>query len=580
MSFAFVPPVEAGSARGRDVAIWVEEFWDPDACFTGPWKDRCLIFRNLCPLGTREGVFLGDPVHVQPYETAMVETMRAKAAAFTGVAPAASTAASTTAPLPRAPRGSDPVTRKRVAAERQAILMQAQADREAAARNPGVMPLDVVVPLGCPVQYKGKCRTVLQQAARLWVSAGTNRAQMDDRHVIVMLFCALESLLANLQAWVPEFVALLRTACALCQDPHFPLFGQVTKALTITPGADDMVQKALAHIMDTASDWDSRTILEMLELIVRRSSRRRLPAKPAKPGPASASASSLLTAASTALLLVQPLRTLLTTKGLGDVHGTQAFVTDTLASLDATFSRRVQERPLAVKGVRGCRAWAVTCLANMAGVGGFTVDHALELAAFLARERYVDASAPWATWGLVHALQPRSDRAMPLRTAKFPYKGSVTRGAFAARMTLVHEDDKSLCARIVGFKGVIASGVQLLRSGSYEVTLHPWFSGDVQVPDDFAPQWALTFGEELCPTATRALFSNGEVLQRNAGTGAWRRTLAHDTTGLATNHVHISINDTHVTVNRNKDVRMPIDVAQPVLFVFVNTWVDVTFCTE
>lgn len=736
------------------IIAWLEKNWDT-ASFSGPNKDLAIVFRNLSELGHRPGVFVGSPVKIAPYRTCMCERMMLQVDR---------TKPPVLGSLPNAPKGSDKTVRAEFAARRVALADAFAQLRARELQDQKIRQWDVIIPLGIPDWSNLSTQVVLQQAARLWVSGGTNSADMAVHHVVVMLYSAIESLVRFLPEWLGPMTALLQVAATLHSDLR--VFRGVTDALVITPGADDMVQKTVAHILSPDTTWDLRRKLDILELVVRRDLHRTkkpvvgvgvgagtvaaaaTAAAAAIPQTATATATATTTTTDTSAAVsgigidavtatvTTPAGTVTTPatatvpvpipvkntdtdtdadaagplkrrsqrvadaaakpaaeaatkpatttvaaaaatattvpakqrKRKGNENGASAGASagtgpagagcagagcagagcagsaaPTIAVIDATVLFRkvpaalilfmladdlkhvVQDkvqldlahdhdhsgappdlfRPTLIrvcdtynalvasfaakKGVstkatriaqKLVRAQELTILATIAGIPNFTVDHALELFAFIRREKFVDAHAPWAAWGLLPLSPHAAAAARYFRTAKFPFHGKTNCAAFTARVL----PQSATAFDIVGFKGVVPSGVQLLETPmQYDFEMHAW---DLAGEHSFTPQWIVTFGEELAPVDTPAVFSHGKILEPAGAHGGWIARNIPSTSSKTTPSKTVTTIVRKDTVIIQSDVFsstimlprpiMPCGGPCPVLFVFSNAWVTVS----
>lgn len=528
MSFAFVPPVPSvEDFSGLDISVWLEVAWDRAVFSNG----TAMVFRNMTAQGGRPGAFVGTPLlRVVDYRATMTARMRAQVDY---------TKPSEPPRAKRVPKTMDDASRRQARADHAAAVAKYHKDRQDAVALGEVQPWDVVVPLGVPDWSNVQTQVVLQQAARLWVSGGTNAADMADHHVVVMVFSALESLvLAGLTQDVqPFFSALWAIAQALWAS--LPVFRTVCQALVVTPGADNMVHKTIAHALVPGAPWDTRAKLEILELAVRRHKAwgDHLPAP--------------------ALVLFP----FVSTSSMSFPAVVTAFQ-ETVAGVAPPPGRSARTKR------HGKAAQVVGMAVSCAGVTTFTMDHALELLSFFSKEKYVDACVPWEAWGLV---DPTPSTAHLVRTAKFPHKGRTNVAAFAARVSSVSIAPPRV--RIVGFKGVVRSGVQVLHPGRCSLELHPLLHAQEM-------QWLLTFGEELDPNDMPVLYDDGSCRKRDARSAEWATV---DAVGgrprdraLA---LELDVGADRVSVDGGTWVleRPPGLASCPVLFSFANLWVEATF---
>ena len=147
----------------------------------------------------------------------------------------------------------------------------------------------LIVPIDLPIPFDDMIGI---QCAREWASGGKGNIDISKFHVFNMYYSALQSLLFTAgsaktpeeqRKWFPAIVSMVRVFDRLHEI--FPDFRRVSEAMVITPGVNDSIQKALAHIFVRDAPWDDRTVLGLLEMVVRRSLRRREKSVGLAPGP-------------------------------------------------------------------------------------------------------------------------------------------------------------------------------------------------------------------------------------------------------------------------------------------------------
>jgi len=234
-SFVHAPRFESGSST---VDVWLCANWDKAAFATTvddliavhdgsylPVKECAVVFRNFRRAG---GAYFADPVAIVQYRSGMPTAI----------------------------------------------------DGPAKFSHPVVHHNDVLVPLGTPDWSSEKTRIVLQQSARQWVSGGRNDADMSDDHVITLYYAALQQLVfhggnettAEGQAtWFPALVALTKAFAAV--HAAFEAARRITAALVLTPGVNDMIQKGLAYVFHSETEWSAESRLNMLGIAIRRNLR-------------------------------------------------------------------------------------------------------------------------------------------------------------------------------------------------------------------------------------------------------------------------------------------------------------------
>jgi hypothetical protein len=259
------------------------------------------------------------------------------------------------------------------------------------------------------------------------------------------------------------------------------------------------------------------------------------------------------------------------------------FLLHCLVQTCVKYDALVKARPAVAKGVRGKRAWELTALAAVTDIPGFAVDHGLSLLQFIKTEKYVDAAVPWGAWGLVPPAHAAA--ATILRTAKFPNLGKTNCAAFAARVEALSPTQ----FRVVGFKGVVRSGVQLLQPGSYHIQTFSWLQQGFQ-HDDFRPSWLVTLGEELAPNMGHypapTIFADMSKLEQNV-ISRWQHqyttadgssTSPTGTPAPTTIRIDIALDEVVVQVSGGKKQSLSrAGWTSPPLFVFVNSWVVIDF---
>ena len=142
---------------------------------------------------------------------------------------------------------------------------------------------DVLVPLGALGVSRIECATVLQQCARQWVTGGaiSLAGNMSDENVTTMYYAALQCIVyttasgqdpKNVHQWFQATLALTAALKKFCDESE--IARSVTAALAATSGADDTLQRAIAAQFTPDFVWTDEFKLELLETVVRRSTRR------------------------------------------------------------------------------------------------------------------------------------------------------------------------------------------------------------------------------------------------------------------------------------------------------------------
>lgn len=427
----------------------------------------------------------------------------------------------------------------------------------------------VLVPLGDPDWANANTRVVLQQCARQWVSGGKNTANMGDENVLTMYYAALQSLVftagnattaADQQVWFGAIVGMVR-AMALLHKAN-ETFRRVTEAMVITPGTNDMLQKALAHIFHPEAPWDQRTKVEMLEVITRRSMRHGATVVGMAPG------------AFIIYVLVPLLRDV--------VAGVERVMNASEADLLLTrFNKEAgtllaQYVAAASSDVAKMRAKTLVALGVAAGFEpALTEDVATKFLDFCGSVPDMSAVAPWSEWGL---LPPEPKLDAVVKTERFGVSGK--KGAsFAARL-VVHTPTTF---DVLSFKGVEWCGVQFDTVGTYVVKAHDLGIASASHGDtrgkELVANWRLTVGSDVLPRDRHGYSSAGMSHQRSTA-GKWsyvndRPLTMSDTFAVRVAADHVALlqgGRVFATISRNYGT-----TTEPALLAFKNMWLSVRF---
>ncbi len=364
---------------------------------------------------------------------------------------------------------------------------------------------NVCIPIGTPNPKCNSATVVLQQCAREWVTGGKNTGNMSDENVLTMYYSALQSLVfaagnaptkAEQTQWFYAISALVRAFTVLSAER--PAFQKVTEAMVVTPGVDDMLQKALAHVFHPQARWDRRVKLEMLDIMARRSVRHGEHIVGMAPGPF------------VVFVLVPLLRSVAASVGWssGSPAATQAEFNDKATELlhayvgaSTSNSDEMQIRTLvALTKVAGCE---------------LTAEQAGAFLQFARSTPDMSVLAPWSDWG---ALPPHP---------------TLTVDIVAKRLDIGKKAGVSVAAKLVptspttfnvyGYKGVDWTGVQFHTAGHYVVTPH-----DLGIAcaghgntrgQELVANWRITAGDNILPFDVPGYSSAG--VQRMKVNGHW-----------------------------------------------------------
>lgn len=426
----------------------------------------------------------------------------------------------------------------------------------------------VVVPLGDPDWANANTRVVLQQCGRQWVSAGKNTANMSDENVLTMYYAALQSLVftagnattvTDQQVWFDAIIGMVR-AMALLHKAN-ETFRRVTEAMVITPGTNDMLQKALAHIFHPDAPWDQRTKVEMLEVITRRSMRHGATVVGMAPG------------AFIIYVLVPLLRDV--------VAGIERVMNASEAGLLlARFNKEAgnllaQYVAAASSDVVKMRAKTLVALGVAAGLEPpLTEDVATKFLDFCGQVPDMSAVAPWSEWGL---LPPESKLEPVVKTERFAVGGK--KGAsFAARL-VVHTPTTF---DVLSFKGVEWCGVQFETIGTYVVKAHDLGIATASHGDthgkELVANWRLTVGNDVLPRERHGYSLAGMSHQRSTA-GKWSYVSDRPLTMSDTFTLRVTTDCVELLQRSRLFATIPRNYGtkEPALLAFKNMWLSVRF---
>ena len=527
MSSAFVhaPRTETG---GSAVDVWLRNNWDR-AVFRGddliathdgsrhPVKECAVVFRNFRPAA---GAYFADPVVVVQYRSGMLT----------------------------------------------AIEGTLKYD------HPVVQKHDVLVPLGTPDWGNTQTHIVLQQSARQWVSGGKNSADMSDSHVVTLYYAALQQLVfaagnattaTEQQRWFPALVALTQAFSAV--HAAYADARKVTKALVLTPGVNDMLQKGLSYVFHSAEEWSMDARLNILEVTIRRNLRYSTSAVGMAPGPFA-----LFTLVPLLRSVAHPSGgVLLESAGLLERFNTAA------AALLEAYVAAAAATAFGGAGTRDSRAAEVNArtLVSLSAAMGAPLTEA-QAAALLAHIASTDTSVKpdWVKMGVLSA-KPR-------------FAATVLADCFAVGgrphathcVTLVPTEEDWLNA--YNYKGVEWAAVGFKTPGTYVVMAHDLGiatrgTGDTRGME-LTANWRITAGYDILPAQRPGYSLAGEEHIRLPH-GAWQYRHAAPLS-METPFI-ITVTPTTVCLLQGgrQYFTMTKGASEPALLAFKNLWLRVQY---
>ena len=536
-SFVHAPTFQTG---GSPVDTWLSYYWDSavftntDSIVTHDGTEHAVsecgvVFRNFRPVTGTPGAYFADPIAIVQYRPAM------------------------------------------------RVAMDGAPERHAVVRKN-----DVVVPLGTPDFTNPKTQVVLQQAARQWVSGGRNTADMSDEHIIPLYYAALQQLVfaagsattvAEQGVWFPALISLTRAFHAF--HAAYAPAQRVTEALVRTPGANDMLQKAIAYVFNNSAEagaWDAAAQLDMLAIAIRRNVRHGALRPGMAPGPF-------------AIFALVPL--------LRDVlHATPPLGAEALvARFNATATQLLGsflEDDAASRAGSTADGWMPTRLPTAA-----EREQAFRVRTLVSLSRHTDktltaeqadkllhhclttdtsAEPKWVEWGVLPAPPAFKANVSSDRYAV----GGRPASTFRARLTPVDEEN----LHIYSYKGVEWAGISFTTPGTYIV-----FANDLGIATrghadtrgrELTANWRVTVGTDVIPRQREGYSLAGEHHTRTPH-GAW---YYKDSAPLSLNTPFVLV-VTPTTVRLQQAGRLFFSMtkggAEPVLLAFKNVWLRINY---
>jgi hypothetical protein len=432
---------------------------------------------------------------------------------------------------------------------------------------PGVLNVaggDVVIPIGQPCWSKETTKIVLRQSARMWVSGGTNTAEMKDENVLVMYYSALQSMVyaASItedkakQSWLFTALFHLTRSFALIAREE-PLFQKITTAMVMTPGVDDMLQKALAHVFHPRAVWDKETRLDMLAIVLRRNMRRGAKLVGMAPG-------------SFAVFILAPLL-----RGLA-MNPLEPVAPETLVARYNAGMQKLLEAFVARASSDLARMETNALVALTTAIGApLTAEQSCKLLRFAATEKRMSIQPPWVSWGVLPAppaLEPS------VTTAAYSVSGR-PHATFHANI----RPSSATTFRVLGFKGVNWSAVQFATPGQYTIVAHDL--GIAQQGEgntrgqELVANWRITCGHDILPKYLPGYSSAG---MEHTSTLGYSGRMTWD----YVKKTPIPFGTTFTLVVTKDDIAIHVGgktlwsahmMEPPALLAFKNIWLDVTY---
>ena len=501
-SFVHAPKHQSGGIGPEE---WMRMYWDSADFGPGDVAKQAIVFRNFKSVFGRAGAYMATPVAIVEYRAANLAVIDKKY--------------------------THPVAREH----------------------------DVLVPLGTPNPACKKANTVLQQCARQWVTGGQNTGNMSDENVLTMYYSALQSLVfaagnattkeAQTQ-WFYALSGLVRAFATLRGES--PLFQKVTEAMVVTPGVDDMLQKALAHVFHPAARWDRRVKLELLDVMARRNIRRGERMVGMAPGPF-------------VVFALVPL--------LRSVAASVGWAADSPAATQADFNAKANELLQAYVGssTSDSDEMQISTLVALTKVAGceLSAEQAQHFLAFARATPDMSIAAPWSAWGALPALP---DMEVPVVAKRFDVGGR-TGVSVAAK---VMPTSATTC-NVYGYKGIHWTGLQFPTIGHYVVTPH-----DLGIAsaghgntrgEELVANWRVTVGDDILPRDKEGYSSAGMARVCSGGRWSYVERTPLDVKKPFT----LAVEKENIVVVQNSVVYFRMKRTADALLAFKNMWLNVQY---
>lgn len=422
---------------------------------------------------------------------------------------------------------------------------------------------DVLVPLGALGVNRLECRTVLQQCARQWVTGGaiSLAGNMSDENVTTMYYAALQCLVyttasgldpSNVRQWFSASLALTVALKKFYDESE--VARAVTAALASTSGADDTLQRAIAAQFVPDFVWTDEFKLELLETVVRRSTRRHSTTVGMDAGPF---------AVFTIVPLLREFDTIgfrLNESALYDKFN--AHTSALLSEYVAGASSNREEMTVS----------SLHTLATKAAGLPLTKEHIRKLLQHIIARPEMGDAAPWAEWGV---LPTPPQLACDVRVERFAISG---RPAASYQATVKPISTHSF--QVKSYKGIEWSAVQFRTNGRYTVQARnlgiAMAAKGNSLGQELMANWRVTLGGDIMPADKPGISAAG--LEYSPRTHKYTRV--QEPFDFAKPFV-VEITDERVYVNEQDDQDGACVYAkvkgQPVLLGFKNLVLDVEF---
>jgi len=426
---------------------------------------------------------------------------------------------------------------------------------------------DVLVPLGSLGISRLECQTVLQQCARQWVTGGaiSLAGNMSDENVTTMYYAALQCLVYttasgqdpnNVRQWFQATLALTAALKKFCDESE--IARAVTAALANTSGADDTLQRAIAAQFTPNFVWSEEFKLELLETVVRRSTRRNSTTIGMDAGPF-------------AVFTIVPLLREFVTSEQGTLFSLNE---QTLYDkFNAQTSELLQEY---IKGATSNKeemtVSSLHTLATKAAGLSLTKDHVRKLLQHIVLNPEMGHVAPWAEWGV---LPVSSILACNVRVDRFAISGKPS-ASYQATLKPITTNS----FQVKSYKGTDWSAIQFCSNGRYTVSttcLGIATAAQGQTLGlELVANWRVTLGDDILPLDKPGISAAGMEYSPKLR----KYVRAYEPFDFTKPFV-VEITDERVYVNQvdNHDeaVVYPKVKGQPVLLGFKNLVLDVQF---
>lgn len=428
---------------------------------------------------------------------------------------------------------------------------------------------DVLVPLGALGVVRPECKTVLQQCARQWVTGGaiSLAGNMSDENVTTMYYAALQCLVhftasgqdpKNVRHWFQATMALTNALKKFYDESD--IARSVTAALVATSGADDALQRAIAAQFVSDFVWTDEFKLELLETVVRRSTRRNSTTVGMDAGPF-------------AIFTIVPLlKELLSLENGGFFWSSDILYRKFNAQTNTLLDEYVKG---ATSNKEEMTVSSLHTLATKAAGLPLTKEQIRKLLQHIVLNPEMGHVAPWAEWGV---LSEPPMLACDVRVERFAISG---KPAASYQATVKPITPNTFQAK--SYKGTEWSAIQFCSNGKYTIqTTNLGIATAAKghtLGQELVANWRVTLGDDILPSDKPGISAAGMEYSPRTH----RYTRIKEPFDLTKPFV-VEITDERVFVNQEDDhdgaCVYSKTQGQPVLLAFKNLILDVQFLTH